>query len=206
MKVVVFGAGGRTGELATQYAVEGGHEVTAFVHEDTGSKLPGVRYVVGDAEDADAVRDVLDGQEGVIDALGGNAPYKQSSMEPTAAENIVTGMTATGAKRLVVISMLGVGDSEEHAPFMYRFLLEPTYLRGADKNKAAMEAAVQTSGLQYVIVRPPVLTDDEPTGELTVVEGETKAHKITRGDLAKFLVEQLTSSQFLHQAVVVANS
>ena len=206
MRVVIFGAGGKTGELATRYAVSGGHQVTAFVHEMPESKVDDVRYVTGDATNAGDVRDVLMGQEGVIDTLGGDAPYKEQTLESKSAEAIADGMKAAGVKRLVVVSMMGVGDSKDQAPFLYRFLLEPTYLRGADKDKTAMENEVQTSGLDYVIVRPPVLSDDDPTGELTIVEGESKAHKITRADLANFLVQQLTSDQFLNRAVVVANS
>lgn len=71
-----------------------------------------------------------------------------------------------------------------------------------------MEAAVEASGLDWVIVRPAILSDDPATGDLRTYSADTdeKAHKITRGDLAAFLVDQLSSDEHLRQAVTIANS
>jgi hypothetical protein len=60
--------------------------------------------------------------------------------------------------------------------------------------------------VEWVLVRPPILTDDAATGEIKVISKQEVAHKITRGDLARFLVDQLTSDAHLGQAVVIANS
>ena len=69
-----------------------------------------------------------------------------------------------------------------------------------------MEAAVRASGVAFVIARPPLLSDDPETGSVRIVTGEAKAHKITRGDLAQFLVDQLTTDDNLGKSVVVANA
>ena len=69
-----------------------------------------------------------------------------------------------------------------------------------------MEATVQSSGLDFIIARPPILTEDPSTGSIKVITGDAKGHKITRADLAQFLVDNLTSHQYLGQAVVIANS
>ena len=115
-------------------------------------------------------------------------------------------MQTESVRRLVVISMMGIGDSAEQAPFWYEHLMKPTLLRGATKDKTAMESEVNTSGLDFVIARPPVLTDDPATGSIKLVDKESKGHKITRADLAQFLVDQLSNDQNLGQAVVVTNS
>ena len=116
-------------------------------------------------------------------------------------------MQRNDVRRLVVTSMIGEGDSEANTPF-YERLLVSTFLRGADKDKAAMESAVESSGLDWVILRPALLTDDPAKGNVRVfwpVSGE-KAHKITRADLASFMLAQLSSNEYLHQAVTIANS
>ena len=71
-----------------------------------------------------------------------------------------------------------------------------------------MEAEVSASGLDWTILRPAILTDDEGTGNVQVVpEGtQEKAHKITRADLAEFMVQQLSVTNYLHQSIVLANS
>jgi len=57
-----------------------------------------------------------------------------------------------------------------------------------------------------VIARPPVLTDGVATGKIHVLGENVIGHAITRADLAIWLVEQLESSVYLRQAVVVVNS
>ncbi|RZJ90886.1 MAG: NAD(P)-dependent oxidoreductase, partial [Hymenobacter sp.] len=146
------------------------------------------------------------GQEAVVDAIGGRTPFLVTRMEQTAAQVVINAMQKHGVRRLIVISVLGAGDSKEQAGFLYEHLLMPTFLRGALADKEAMESAVKQSGLDFVLVRPPALNDDSATGQAHLVAGETKAHKITRTDLAQFIVEQLTSNEHLGQAVTVTNS
>ena len=206
MNVIVFGAGGKTGTLVIEKALAAGHAVTAFLHDATHELPEGVKKITGDAEDPFSVLKAVEGQDAVIDAIGGKTPYKDTALERTAAHNIVEAMQAQHVRRLVVVSMMGIGDSKEQAPFWYEHILMPTFLRGADKDKAAMEATVHSSGLDFVITRPPILTEDPATGSVITITGEHKGHKITRADLAQFLVDQLTSDQYLGQAVLIANS
>ena len=206
MNVIVFGAAGKTGSLVVERALAAGHNVSVFVHDATHQQPANVRVLTGDAQDSAAVRKAISGQDAVIDTIGGKAPYKTTDLESAAARNIIEAMQTESVRRLVVISMMGIGDSAEQAPFWYEHLMKPTFLRGATKDKTAMESEVNTSGLDFVIARPPVLTDDPATGSIKLVDKESKGHKITRADLAQFLVDQLSNDQNLGQAVVVANS
>ena len=205
MNVLVLGAGGKTGDLVVERALAAGHTVTAFVHDHTSSQPAGVRRIVGDVECPETVSDALTGHDAVIDAIGGKTTYKATGLESMAARNVVDAMRAQGARRLVVVSMMGVGESSAQAPFWYEFLLGPTMLRGVKQDKARMESVVTGSGLDYVIARPPLLTDDPAEGCTLVVAPDATGHKITRADLAQFLVDQLTCDDYLGQAVVVAN-
>ena len=205
MNVLVVGAGGKTGNLVVDRALAAGHTVTAFVHSPDYTP-PGVRVIVGDAGNATDVRNAVSGQDAVIDTLGGKTPYKATELETSGARNLVSAMQTEGVRRLVVVSMMGMGDSAEQAPFWYEHLLLPLYLRGAREDKAGMESQVQSSGLDFVIARPPLLSDDPAHGSYAVVPAGTEAHKITRADLASFLVDQLQSNAHLGQAIVVANS
>ena len=206
MKVAVFGAGGKTGTLVVERALAAGHTVTVFVHDAAQYSRRDVRVIAGDAGDPVAVRKAVTGQDAIIDTIGGKTPYKDTNLERTAAQNIVDAMHSENVRRLIVVSMMGIGESKNQAPFWYEHLLMPTFLRGADKDKTAMESAVQSSGLDFVIARPPILTEDSATGSITIVPHDHKGHKITRADLAQFLVDQLTDNQHIGKAVTVANS
>lgn len=207
MKVLVIGAAGESGQQVVEQALAAGHTVTAFVHHADAYHAPaGVRVVAGDATDATAIGQAVAGQDAVIDAIGGKSPYLSTHLEQDAAKVILAAMQQHGVRRFIAISVLGVGDSKAQATFFYEHLLLPTFLHGAAPDKAAMEAEVRQSNLDFVLVRPPYLSNDPATGQAHVVAGEEKAHSITRADLARFIVEQLTSDTYLGQAVTVTNS
>ena len=211
MKVLVIGAGGKTGKLVVQQAVLAGHQVTALVHADEEHKdkehFPdAVDVIHGDARNPSRLDQVMAGQHAVIDTIGGSKPFEKTDLEASSAKVILDVMKRNQVKRLIVISVLGVGDSQDQTTGLYQHLLMPLFLRGALPDKANMEAAVQQSGVDFVIVRPPVLSDSDPTGDVYVVPPGKTAHKITRADLAQFLVDQLTSDTYLGQEVTIANS
>jgi putative NADH-flavin reductase len=208
MKVLVIGAAGKTGRAVVEQALAAGHLVTAFVLNADGY-LPDtkVRVFEGDATDRLAMDSAMLGQDAVIDTIGGKVPYKTTTLEASAAATVIASMQSSGVRRLVVISVFGEGESRANTNFFERLLLS-TILRGAVANKAAMESIVDSSSVDWTIVRPPILNDDPGTGNTHVLSAETGeiAHKITRADLAGFLIAQLSSSQYLHKAVTVANS
>ncbi len=207
MKVLVLGAGGRTGALVVERARAAGHEVSALVRDPAKTTFAaGVRVIGGDARDSMSVRQAVAGQEAVIDCVGGKTPWKATQLEETVARQVIDAMQAEGARRLIVVSALGVGASKAQSPLWYRWLMLPTFLRGSTRDKNAMEQRVKTSAREFVLTEPPILSDAPPTGKTIIVSNGSKAHKITRADLAQFLVEQLSSDAFVGQAVVVANS
>ncbi len=207
MNILVIGAAGKTGMAVVEQAMAAGHQVTAFVQNADEYKGPNVRVVEGDATDSVVMDKAVIGQDAVLDTIGGKTPYKATTLESSAARTIIDAMQRNGVRRLVVTSMLGVGDSEANAP-IYERLLVSTFLHGADKDKSAMESAVEASGLDWVILRPAILTDDPATGNVRVFSAETaeKAHKITRPDAAAFMLAQLASDEYVHQAVTIANT
>jgi putative NADH-flavin reductase len=206
MKVLVLGASGKTGTLVVERALANGHQVTVLVRDSTKLTGNGYHVITGDATVPGGVLRAVEGTDAVIDTIGGSTPYKDTTLERKAAQNTIEAMQAKQIRRLIVVSMMGIGTSSEQAPFWYEHLLMPTFLRGSTKDKEAMEQEVNTSNLDFVIARPPILKDDPPTGSVKVLEGEAKGHQITRGDLANFLVDQLESNQYLGQAVTIVNS
>ena len=211
MKVLVIGAGGKTGKLVVERAVAAGHQVTALVHADEEHKdkehFPdAVDVIHGDARNPSRLDQVMTGQHAVIDAIGGSTPFQKTDLEASSANVILDVMKRNNVNRLVVISVRGVGDSQDQTTGFYHHLLMPFFLRGALPDKSNMEAEIEHSGVDFVIVRPPVLSDSDPTGNVYVVPPGKIAHKITRADLAQFLVDQLTSDSYLGQEVTIANS
>ena len=213
MKILVIGAAGKTGEVIVEQAVGQGHTVTAFVHnaqEEAAKRFgeKGIRVIEGDVLHINALQSAMAGQEAVFDALGGHTPWKETTLETSAARNIIAAMKAHGVKRLLVVSAIGVGDTKDLVPGWYEHLIMPTLLRGAMKDKEAMEPEVEASGLEWTLVRPGHLVDGEVTGKVLTFEpgqGQT-AHKITRADVAAFLLQCLAEGTYKEQAVNIASN
>ena len=142
----------------------------------------------------------------MIESIGGTTPYKATTLETTSVSNIVDAMKSRKVKRLVVVSMMGLGQSRTQAPWWYKYLLMSTFLRGSTKDKTGKEAVVKNSGLDYIIVRPPILKDGPATGSVKVIGLGVTGHAITRADLANFLVAQLKSDDHLRKAVTIVNT
>lgn len=210
MKLLVIGAAGKTGQGIVDQALAAGHQVTAFVHHREHYKEPAglERVVAGDVQNPTTVAKAMDGQEAVLDALGGHFPFLDTTLETDSARIVLDCMRAAGVRRLVILSTLGEGDSSANVHSFYKHLIMPTLLRGAMKDKAGMEAVVEKSDLDWTIVRPAGLTDGEAKGDIHIVDPETaeKVRLITRADVAAFMLDQLTSHKYLHRAVGIANS
>jgi uncharacterized protein YbjT (DUF2867 family) len=213
MKVLVLGAGGKTGKLVVTEALAAGHEVSVLVHTDPQEEdkeheavFPSkVQVFHGDARNPTKVRQAMEGKETVIDVVGGTKPFLTTDLETSAVKIVIDAMKQTGARRLIAVSALGEGRSSAQTEFFYERILMPTFLRGIIEDKRNMEAAVEHSGLEFVIVRPSLLNDEAASGETHVAVAGEKAHKITRGGLAKFLVEQLVDDRYLGEAVTLTD-
>ena len=209
MKLLVIGAAGGTGAEVMKQAVAMGHEVTALVHsKEKYQPLAQVRVVEGDVLNPATLEKAMPGQDAVVDALGGHTPWKDTGLETEAARLVIGAMKKHGVGRLVVVSAIGVGATKDLVPGWYEKLVMPTFLRGAMKDKEQMEPEIEASGVAWTIVRPGHLVDGERTGQVRTFEpgtGET-AHKITRADVAGFLLEALASGTYVGQAVNIASN
>jgi putative NADH-flavin reductase len=206
MKVLVFGATGKTGSLVVDRALAQGHQVTALVRSAKKMTKPEVNIVVGDATNPGDVLKAMTSQHAVIDTIGGTTPYKTTQLESNSVRSIIAAMQAESVLRLIVVTMMGLGESRAQTPWWYKHLLMNTFLRGSTKDKAAVESEVRASGLQYIIVRPPILTEMPATGTAKIIGPGLIGHKITRRDLANFLVDQLSNDRYIGQAITVVNS
>jgi uncharacterized protein YbjT (DUF2867 family) len=207
MKVLVLGATGGTGRLIVHDALEKGHSVVALVRSRARAPdLPGADMIEGDVRDQGALTRALDGCDAVVSSLGtGLSPFSEVSLLTEATRALVPAMTRSGVRRLVCISALGVGDSRGHGGFVFDRLFLPLLLRHAYKDKGRQEAAIRASSLDWVIVRPAMLTNDPARGSLRAVAdlAGVSGGKIARADVARFAVEQLATDTWLRRTPVI---
>ena len=98
-------------------------------------------------------------------------------------------------------SSLGVGDSKGRLGLLYTYVLIPLFLRGLFADKQIQERIIKDSALDWVIVRPAALTNGPRRGVYN--HGDGIGHwlftrKISRSDVADFMLKQLTEKTYLH--------
>jgi putative NADH-flavin reductase len=200
--VVVFGAGGRTGRLVVEEAVRAGHDVVAAARGPLD--IPGARTVRADVRDPAAVAAAVAGRDAVVCAVGPSG-RTADGLYSAAAGSIVAGMAATGVERLVAVTSSGVRLDDPNHPWWYR-LLARTAMREAYGDMRRMEEIVRASAVDYTFVRPARLVDEPATGAVRIMDGANPAHglRVTRADLARFVVEEVTARQWSRAAPTMA--
>ncbi len=116
--------------------------------------------------------------------------------------NIVQAMEKLGVKRFICESSLGIGESKGRLGFLYNYILIPLLLRNIFADKEIQERIVKDSMLDWVIVRPAALTNGPRRGVYR--HGMNIGHwfftaKISRADVADFMLKQLTDNTYLRK-------
>lgn len=207
MRVTVFGATGGIGRQVVEQLTRSGHEVTALVR-DPGASLPaGVRAEVGEIGDLGAVTRAIDGSAAVIWTVGATAnTADQVEIFESGARNVVAAMQRTGARRLVALSGAGITVDGERKPLAGRMMSAFVALavRHVVEAKRREYLVFRDADLDWTLVRPPRVVEGEATG--TVRAGPALAGRsVTQGDLAQFMVTQLTDRAYLRQAPYVSS-
>ena len=208
MNVLVFGASGATGREIVKQALARGHSVGAFVRKPDSFGITHARLalVAGDVTEPVLVERAVLGRQAIVSALGSGNSLRSDAALIDGIRNIVRAMQHVGVRRLVYMSMLGVGDSGKQLGLIDRFIVVPLLLRNVLADHATKEALIQRSTLDWVVVRPPRLTNGPYTGRCRSgedVKGPTLLASISRADVAGFMVEQLEDDRYVRRMPAV---
>lgn len=175
--VLVLGASGQIARYAVPMLAEQGDTLTLFARNAAKVDAPeGARVIEGDVLDAAALGAALQGQDVVYANLGGEIVAQ--------AEALVSALDAAGVKRLIFIVSLGI----------YHELPEPfeawnQQMIGdalVDYRKAA--DVIEASDLDYTIIRPAWLTNNDETDyELTQRDEQFRGTEVSRKAVAAFI-------------------
>lgn len=202
LRLAVIGATGTVGrELLTQ-ALGAGHAVTALARPSATleAEHPNLRVLRGDVlNDGDVAAAVRD-QDAVLVSLGGGL---RDTVRSEGTRTVVRAMQTAGVRRLVCQTTLGAGDSRGNLDFFWKWVMFGFLLRGAYNDHNRQEAIVRESGLDWTLVRPAAFTDGAHTGQYRHGFGPTVRDltlKISRKDVADFMLRQLATDQYLRAA------
>jgi uncharacterized protein YbjT (DUF2867 family) len=202
MRIAVLGASGRTGRQVVETLLEQGHEVSALTR--SAWSRPGVRMVQGNALDRSALEQLVQGAEAVICVLG-PTPGSEPDVCSQATRLLIGVMRATGVRRLVVQTGAMIGHARLGR--FYRWLSRRPGLAATLAERREQERLVQESGLDWTLIRPPMLTDGRGTGAAKVGDFRLgiSAH-IARRDLAGVLAQAATEGRWQMHGVTAVSA
>lgn len=185
-QVLILGAGGQIAHHVIA-ALAGDTDIHQTLFLRHARKLRGrvpanARVVEGDVLDQAALADAMTGQELVYANLTGEDIDQQ-------ARAVIAAMQVAGARRLVFVTSLGIYDElpgkfQKWNKEMIGEELKP-FRRAAD--------AIEASGLDYTLLRPAWLTDEDEVDYETTAKGETfKGTEVSRRSVADLIVKIVT--------------
>jgi uncharacterized protein YbjT (DUF2867 family) len=183
-RTAIIGGHGKVALVLAQLLKTGGNEVTSIFRnpdhtddvENTGAS-PGV----ADVEQLSVAQlaDLLEGQDAVVwsAGAGGGSPERTYAVDRDAAVRAMDAAVMAGAKRFVMVSYFGAGQDHgvpEDDPF-----------HAYAQAKADADDHLRASSLDWTIVGPGALTEDEATGRIDVSAGERDGeHRTSRANVA----------------------
>lgn len=190
MKILIIGANGQIGTRLSRKLKEAGHEPKAMVRKEgqvSQFEKEGIEAVLADLE-----KDFSHAYKGV-DAVaftagsGGNTPKSKTKViDRDGAIKAIDEAEKAGVNRFVMVSALKANRDEESWSEAMQHYYEA---------KSAADDNLRNSDLDYTILMPGRLTNDDGTGKVELaefiddIEGET----ITRDDVATVITEMIDS-------------
>jgi putative NADH-flavin reductase len=211
VKVALFGGGGFIGSRVLEELLEAGHQVTALIRSpDRVAAHAALTIVQGDVGDPAAVARTIDGTEAVISCLGTPRNEKQSvDFLAGALRSIIEAMERFGVERLVAISGAGITVAGERKPFPHNAIsalvkrLAPDTVAAKQREFAVLQAS---STIAWTAVRPARVVNGSATDRPRVtVDAGQLGMRVTRGDLARFMVVQLTDRSYVREAPFISS-
>ena len=203
MKLIIFGASGKTGHELVKQALAQGHLVAAFVRNPSKLKIthPNLKVIQGDIVNYKIVEEAVKQQDAVLSALGAASPFKFDQSVVDGMANIIKAMEAKGITRLIYMSAILVKETRNNAGFVIRYIA-PKLLSTEIAGHEARESMIKQSKLQWTIVRPCTLTNGKHLAQFRSGENVSSSGftvMISRADVADFMLRQLNDNEFVRK-------
>ncbi|MEM7169841.1 MAG: NAD(P)H-binding protein [Pseudomonadota bacterium] len=199
MKLIVLGASGGCGQWVVKLAHERGHDITAVVRPSSSYVAPeGVSVFREDIQEEGPLKRLLGGKDIVISCLGMSLSKSGSPFQPlqsppdlmsSVAKLLCSVMPVCGLTRVISISSGGVGDSAVHTNLLLRCLFNRSNIAISHRDLARMEELYAESDLDWLAIRPVTLKEGPPTNTAKAVSFYRLMARITKGEVARLLVD-----------------
>jgi uncharacterized protein YbjT (DUF2867 family) len=209
VKLLILGATGHVGRLLVDQALRQGHEVVAFVRDPAklGVQSPRLTPFRGDARDPRAIAAAMARTDAVLSALG-HTTAATSDVQTAATRAVIANLRPH--QRFISLTSYAVSDPRDPShPIGGRLVRAAMHALpgGVHRDGQRHAGLLRASTADWVLVRAPRMTAGQPTkpyhaGYFPVGLATTA----TRTDVANFMLANLTTDKWLHQAPIITST
>jgi uncharacterized protein YbjT (DUF2867 family) len=180
MDILVAGGHGQIALRLLKLLADQGHTARGLIRrreQAADLEAVGAVPVVGDLENDESLDEYVEGADAVVFAAGagpGSGDARKRTVDLGGAVKLVDAAKRTGVRRYVIISSIGAHSPESGGDTMRAYL----------SAKGEADAYLAASGLDFTVVRPGGLTDEEGTGLITATTELGGRASIPRDDVA----------------------
>lgn len=215
MKLLLLGATGRAGGRVLKQALDSGYEVTCLVRNPQKViSSSEVTIIQGDPKSRNDLEGVMKGVDLLISVLNISrksdfpwAPLRTpKTYMSTVVSNIISLSKKHPLKRVVICSAWGVLETKKDIPFWFRWMIDMSNIGVAYKDHERQEKLMESSGLDWTIVRPVGLTNGTKKQQVRESFNNDPKPSITinRSTVASYLLDSLHKDELIGKKVVIS--
>ncbi|REL37708.1 SDR family oxidoreductase [Rhodohalobacter sp. SW132] len=193
MNITVVGASGKIARHLHPILIEKGHHVRGIIRkkeQKSDLKKLGVEPVICDIEQEADISEAVGNVDAVLFAAGagpGSGKERKKSVDRDGAIKLIRACAENEIQRYIMISAMGLDTPRGDEVF-----------QAYQKAKADADEALLNSGLNYTIIKPGRLTNENGTGNIKV--GNLDGGEIPREDVAAVVAESFEEEKTFYKS------
>lgn len=208
MNIAIIGAGAGIGLESVVQALKKGHSVTALsTKTDQIPDHTNLIKINGSATSPLDLEQSIKNADVVLITVGTKNKKATTLFSDIANTLIMVAHEIGFSKPVLVITGFGAGESKGYLSFFMRTVIS-LFLKDQYSNKTLMEELITKSALKWEIIRPGMLSNGELTQNYKVLprlQKGMKVGKISRADVAHFLINEAENQKTLRQYITLTN-
>jgi len=210
MKITILGSTGLVGKVLLEKALERKYQINTLVRntEKLGVYKDDITFVEGDVFDIDKLEQAVSGSDIVLSTVPPKMNTKAPEKYAKLMEEWVNVFERNSIKRFIHIggALHGGGANENWTigRIALKLFLSLFWKQGLVAKELEWDV-LKKSNIDWTLVRPPRISKNKSTGNLSAHEKKLAGMHINLEDLADFILDQIDSEKWLKRAPLVAS-
>lgn len=211
MKLALLGSTGFVGTVLLKKSLAQGHQLKVLVRspEKLGDVKDKVEIVRGDMFNPAALENLVQGVDAVISVAGPPMNEKfDVEKHARATQDLVSAIKKAKVNRVITIAGAAAEVPGQKLGFkqsLLRFVLGTFVRPDVIKVKDMELKTIAESGLNWTVLRPPLIGSGKPTGNVAASNSDMTGMKIDVEDITDFILSLLKTDAWDRKAPIISS-